>query len=466
MFILILFCVCSLLSISLAVWVQKYYLMLLPMVLVGIFTIVTYPKCIPILFVVSFFIGYPLKESEMISIDYADVTFFLLFISLITSVFIPGSHMNLQVNSTNKKLLYTLVIFSFVCFISILLNIPLKTNKDIITSLWYLLNLIQLLFVFIFLSQSSITVYKEKIISLILILSFFEHFFALFQYLHSGASSIDEMRDVRGTFFQHHAMLGNMMIISLSLFLYRFISTASIKWRVVYGIGIVLSINTIIISGSRSVLIGIAIALIIIMLLRFRINKKYFIYTGILIIAGLLIIEFTPLNNIIVDTIENKQTKTIDLSAYGRLVIWKGALLQFQNEGIIKQLFGIGIGNFYTIKYPFVIFSSATHASGAHNNFLHVLLETGIIGLILFLTYFIQIIRELFKRIKCDHLAFAFLFSTLALIFSGLTQETFWFQPAFGPFWMYYTFILVLIFSNESTQKWVTNGYNYKVKKD
>lgn len=424
---------------------QKLIFLLFPVALVLLAGVFYRPQMIPVLLMLSFFIGKPLREYSMISIKSADVMFFLLVLGIFANR--NKDQREFKLTESTEKAIYILIFFFLTCVLSILSNLNSKESLDIATSFWYLFNFVEVIVVILIFSQKRLHYIKETIITTFLVVSFFEQIMGFLQYLKLGDASLDDMRAVQGTFV-HHAMLGNMMTIALALFLYRLRTSTSLKFKIIYLFGILSSLYIIIISGSRSGLVGIISASILITIFQFKISKKYLVYIGIFLLAGFLIFKFTPLHEIFQSTLKNEHTRTIDVSSYGRLLIWKGALLHFANADILHKLFGIGLGNYYTIIYPFIILSSSKHASGAHNNFLHVLTETGLLGLIFFIIFFTIVIIQLIKDSKHDKLSFSLLFSTIALLFSGFTQETFWFQPSFGALWVCYSVFIGFVFSD------------------
>ena len=94
-----------------------------------------------------------------------------------------------------------------------------------------------------------------------------------------------------------------------------------------------------------------------------------------------------------------------------------------------------------------MIWGSSKAASGAHNNLLHVLCEIGIFGLIIYILFFYNVLKGLYRYFN-NPLSKAYFFLTIALLASGITQETFWFQKAFGSFWLFYMLFLAIILQN------------------
>ena len=132
------------------------------------------------------------------------------------------------------------------------------------------------------------------------------------------------------------------------------------------------------------------------------------------------------------DTI-NRQISTVqgvdDDNLSGRNSIWDGHI-DYLNEKLFRWFVGGGVG--------------ATSARGAQNGHmlpLHILIETGLIGLVGFaiLTFKTIIILYRFE----DGIR-PILLLTLALLFSSITQETFYPVPAQGHFIGIYLFVLAL----------------------
>jgi O-antigen ligase len=139
------------------------------------------------------------------------------------------------------------------------------------------------------------------------------------------------------------------------------------------------------------------------------------------------------------------------MSSFGRLLIWKGSVEHFLKAPITEKLIGCGPGTFKTIPFSFFVFDRKG-SSGAHNNFLHVLIETGIIGFVLFVYFFSVALYSLFKHSKTDPLAGLFFYGTIALLGSGFSQETFWMQFVFGNLWLFHTVLLGLIVGRPISQ--------------
>jgi len=201
------------------------------------------------------------------------------------------------------------------------------------------------------------------------------------------------------------------MIISLIFFSYLLFRKNRIYWVV-----IILSLLALIFSGSRGIWVSAAIPFLgIILLLFFKNIRKYIRGSAFNIkpFVGMLVIFLLafPTSSLILSqsyqdggdgTLAFKRIKSItdleELSVKNRIGIWKTSF-----KSILKHpLLGVGIGN-----YPVVLdedISAAKKGASAHNLYLDIASEMGLLGLIVLLLIFWQI----FKRGWKTNLIFTF----------------------------------------------------------
>jgi hypothetical protein len=122
-------------------------------------------------------------------------------------------------------------------------------------------------------------------------------------------------------------------------------------------------------------------------------------------------------------------------SLNGRPYIWR-AFFNYLNEGSFRWFIGTGLGGA-------VLILEETNA--AHMLPLHVVTETGLIGLSLFLVTGSYILITLWKYESGSK---PFFWCSIALLFSSFTQETFYPVPALGHFPGFYLVALALISSD------------------
>ena len=178
---------------------------------------------------------------------------------------------------------------------------------------------------------------------------------------------------------------------------------------------IVFSLLALMFSGSRGVWLSAVIPfLVVVFLFIFRKEKTLKPFLIMLIIFALAF----PVSSLILSqsyedgedaTLAFKRAKSItdleELSVRSRLGIWKNSL-----ESVLKHpLLGVGIGN-----YPVVLnedISAAKRGASAHNLYLDIASEMGLLGLAAFLLIILSIFKKIRKEIINNKLyAICFLF--------------------------------------------------------
>ena len=352
-----------------------------------------------------------------------------------------------------------MLLFFFWCSISMIVNLFNSSWDTGLNSIWFTIRLAELpvgLYIF---SSKGASRYRESILDFIIFYSIVEIIVSLFQHflLHKALSV--------GTFHTHHAMVAIMMAPSAAISLYRYLIRKTLLWKIFYGTVFSLSIYIIILSQCRSMLVGVGIAIALFFLKTIKIKMRYFIYFACTIATIAVAAKVTPLGETIYKTIHSSDTpaSTIDISSYGRFMIWQGAITHFMHASSFEKLVGVGIGSFSTVQFNFFVFERKG-SSGGHNNFLHVLIETGVIGLILFICLFYSICRALIQSAKNDALAMPFFYATIALLASCFTQETFWFQYVFGDCWLFNMIIVGLILGYQPDELALASSKNPGIK--
>ncbi|AZO93927.1 O-antigen ligase family protein [Halocella sp. SP3-1] len=234
-----------------------------------------------------------------------------------------------------------------------------------------------------------------------------------YQHYYLGMSRLDS------TFMalDFGALLLTYLLFSVIYFLF---DNALIKDRIKYGLLIPILTLTLIYNKSRGAWLGFVGAAVISLWIY---RRKW---VPILLIVVLLVVVLAP-NNIqeriksIVDLQNNK-------SNLGRLALWKGAFLIFRDY----PFNGIGLGNFREVYMTHYKQPNTTANSHAHNNFLHFLAETGIIGLagLIYLLY--SILKYLYLNyLQIENIsARLFVLSTFSsvigtFIIQGFTETNF-----------------------------------------
>lgn len=204
---------------------------------------------------------------------------------------------------------------------------------------------------------------------------------------------------VNGAMFDPNYMVAILIIpigIALTTFLNNISSTPikSICNLILYLIMIIAALMT----GSRGGFLGI-ITLTLLCIVSNLKSKKSKMGVFVLIIIAILLsgilINNLPqgvINRFSIESLIGKTDK-----GTGRLLIWKGSIEAIKNNPII----GYGVGNVFVANQMYV-----GRLAGSHNMYLNVLVEFGIIGILLFICFCINIFKKLinlkaYREIYC-----------------------------------------------------------------
>jgi putative inorganic carbon (HCO3(-)) transporter len=179
-------------------------------------------------------------------------------------------------------------------------------------------------------------------------------------------------------------------------------------------------------SGSRGALLGAGVALLLLLVIG-RSNRPI---RFILAIAGLCgVLAVVTLNLLPLERIGVLDDDTIQ----GRLTLYEAALLLFSQHPVI----GVGLTNFGQLLPRVIVWNYENLA--AHNTYLQVLAENGVIG---FLLFFIPLFYLLYRNFRAAQKSIVALACTLGLsvilvhgltdYFLGGSQNTSMFAVVFG----------------------------------
>lgn len=406
---------------------------------IGLIVVILQPHIVTYFYVLSMFFGITIFVRGSLSVDVADLLF-----PLFICVNLPVQRSALV--SSYKKIIVSLLVFVFLMCLPIPINFFAYPLINSISMPWYVYRAIQLpaviffLYHFLHANPGRVT----NVISLLLLFSLVQIPLVFYQgmFNHTG----DVLRSgIHGTFLYHHSLIAMVFFALLPLFIAVAIESKIFKHKLMGMILTLFSFYIIVVSGSRSVLLGLLCGGGLYVLSNVRWNKQSLMVLISIPLLGLFLYFFTPLKEIFQHTFQAKGTGGIDVSSLSRLVIWQETIKNFLKGTVIDKVIGIGGGLYRTLKYELVIWGGSKSASGAHNNYLHLIIEVGVIGLILFLVHFSILGKFLFNLGKKDLAAKLFFFSMIGFLISGITQETFWFQQAFGSFWVFYLTVFTVI---------------------
>jgi len=172
-------------------------------------------------------------------------------------------------------------------------------------------------------------------------------------------------------------------------------------------------------------------------------SRRY--YFEVIIIILLLLLSVVVINYVVVLNLVNK-----DITFSGRVPIWLYAIYNIK----LQPLLGYGYGVFW--EYDIFELYSTWDIPHAHNHFLDVLLDVGIIGLVVFfivlLSFFIKSYKV--KSINPDLFDVIFL-SVVALLLISSSENSIH-QP-YNLLWIY--FCCIVLYSTNSSKKIFDNSH-------
>jgi O-antigen ligase len=167
-------------------------------------------------------------------------------------------------------------------------------------------------------------------------------------------------------------------------------------------------------TGSRGGMLCGMVALTIVPLTMTRLTPGRLVMTiSLLFVSGGLAVVYVPEK--IVQRLATTSTEIEDLSLGGRFRLWKAGMYAFT----YAPLLGHGTGGFTRAVTPRL----GSGAQVAHNSFISVLVEEGIIGLILYLLMFLAAYRAVRRFPPLERRFGLVLLATLVVAMSPLTWE-------------------------------------------
>lgn len=204
-------------------------------------------------------------------------------------------------------------------------------------------------------------------------------------------------------------LLTSIPILLLFIFYKKYIFTKRKTWII-----LITSIVALLCTFSRG---GMISAYVIIFVLSFCSKKKYAIYQFIIIGGGLIIFRESAF-------LERLFEVGQDYSSLARLEIYENAARMFMDNPIL----GVGLNNFSVVYSSYLIEELEKIIPFAHNIYVEVLVETGIVGFCAFMSMIIVSILGYIKTLKyCKGnpedkiIILGTLFGLLAVLMQNLT---------------------------------------------
>ncbi len=184
----------------------------------------------------------------------------------------------------------------------------------------------------------------------------------------------------------HYALA---LITMLPFPIYYFANTKSKLLKVVLIIGTLLVLFSIFVTFSRGALVSLFIMILYMLYRERRIKHVFLILTGILLVILVFLWFFPIFFEHFVQRVE-LLSNGIDYSVSQRFLVLKGGINMFLNH----PFFGVGAGNFIVYSPGYIFLTKPKYA---HNNYLEIGAEMGIVGISLFILIIVMTFINLRK---------------------------------------------------------------------
>ena len=428
--------------------------------------------------ILLYFTAYILNHKVMAMLYFAALFFGMVTYSItpfgiimLSDFLFPGLALSLLISNKLSKddlrspIFISLVVFCGFSIFSGLVGIPFMQAKMINNSIIdpryiaviYIYRFIQLPVVYLFvidnLKESNVI---KKIVIFCILLQLFIAFFEIFVF---PTNTADFAARARGTLYPLHMVIGQYLITSIPILMACFTEKTGAIIKTFWGIIVSYTVYVIVAAASRGSTLGLAAMFGSFVFFNIRFNKKSIIILVASIILIFLTYRFTPVQSHIDRTFIGGagNFSALDVSSVGRFFIWQGALNASENSSLLHKIIGNGPGSFVGLDLGVLLFDNERHSPGGHNQILHLLVEVGIVGIILFLIHSGIIILQFLKR--KDFLSLVFVCMTIGLHAVGLTYEVFLPQ---NNWWIYYITVLGIFVARTSPEKTIPIQDNKK----
>jgi O-antigen ligase len=167
-------------------------------------------------------------------------------------------------------------------------------------------------------------------------------------------------------------------------------------------------------TGSRGGMITAMVALLIVPLAMTNLSPGKLVMTIVMLaISGGLAVAYVP--DTVIERLATTGESVQDLSLGGRFRLWQAGMHAFTQ----KPIMGFG-----TSAYKFAIFPEMGDLTQlAHNSYISVLVEEGIVGLLLYLLMFLLVLGPILRLPRLERRFALVLLATLMVAMSPLTWE-------------------------------------------
>lgn len=259
-------------------------------------------------------------------------------------------------------------------------------------------------------------------------------------FIADGASAWQGIRGDRAVGFASMAMIlaGYLLqMIPVLAVLALEETRLSRRTRLLFGGVVLISLMGMVFSSVRGAWIALFAVICLYLLVFLRARARMLAALAVILVIVFVGVSFPVYQARLMSTFN-----PADQSRTERFLVWDGAWRMFKDHPLV----GVGPANFEDIYLSRYISPLAKERLGhAHNNFLHILAENGIVGFIGFIGMYSYILFYLYRRGREGNtVALGVFLATIALLIQGLTEYNFGDSAVIRMFW----FLLGLAVAN------------------
>ncbi len=266
-------------------------------------------------------------------------------------------------------------------------------------------------------------------------------------YLTTGGTIVYNEEGVYHFLFEAHNAAGGYLAMVTAFSLGIYFTSRKIK-RAFWGVLVLSNLIGLWLTASRGSIVALLGAVVFVRALRERYLKTMIAVSAVSLIA---LLSFTypywlslgrPLDlseNTKTETIESKDANTLQRALY----LWPRAVYLFLESPIV----GTGYGSYNDIPYelsgvPHLVEFNHTsepvyNSAHAHNTYLHVLAETGLVGFALMIMMLVKM-RQSFESINAPEVQLGFRLAFWMAVFSAMTEHRLFTPSEMLPFTILY----------------------------
>lgn len=185
---------------------------------------------------------------------------------------------------------------------------------------------------------------------------------------------------------------GGALLIPISLSMHYYLKVEKLRGKILHIALILIEVYIVLATGSRGALLATAVGLVLTMCFSMKTSAKNVIIIIVATLLGVNIFINWILPAVPKDVIERLSLEAIlDDGGSKRDFIWSTGIKGVFEGSPIRMMFGYGEGNR-------LVLDTTGEAKAMHNQFLQVLANYGIVGVILYLNLLYQVFKNMIKR--------------------------------------------------------------------